>query len=64
MVDSLMWVHAIEFNGDKIAFQWNFLDQCNNQLKLMTLEALYIRTLKPAFNTRDEYQARELTLKT
>ena len=62
MANSPMGVNAIEFNGDKIAFQWKILDQCNNQLKLMTLEALYIRTLKPAIDTRDEYWTQELTL--
>ena len=51
-------VHAIEFNGDKTAFQWKILDQFSDQYKLMTLEALYIRTLKPAINTRNEYQTR------
>ena len=63
MANSLMVVYAIEFNGDKIAFQWKILDQCNNQLKLMTLEAFYMRTLKPAIDTRDEYWTQELTLK-
>ena len=45
----------------KTAFQWKILDQCGNQSKLMTLEALFIRTLKPAIDTRDEYRTRELT---
>ena len=62
-VDSQMGVHAIECNGDKRAFPWKILDQCSNQYKLMTLEALYVRTLKPAINTCDEYRTRELTLK-
>ena len=53
--DSPMGVHANECNGDKTAFQWTILDQCSNQSKLMTLEVLYIRTLKPAINTSDEY---------
>ena len=30
---------------------------------LLTLEALYIRELKPSINTRDEYRSRELTIK-
>ena len=58
-----MGVHAIECNGDKTAFQWKILDQCGNQSKFMQQEALYIRTLKPAINTSDEYRTRELTLK-
>ena len=60
--DSPMGVKATECNSDKTAFQWKILEQCSNQSKLMTLEALYIRTLKPAINTRNEYQTRELTL--
>ena len=61
--DSPRGINAIECNGDKTAFHWKILDQCGNQPKLMTLEALYIRTLKSAINTRDEYRTRELTLK-
>ena len=57
--DSPMRVHVIECNGDKTTFQWKTLDQCSNPSKLMTLEALYIRTLKPAINTRDEYRTQE-----
>ena len=61
--DSPMGIHTIECNGNKTAFQRNMLDQCSNRCKLMTLEALYIRTLKPAIKTPDKYQTRELTLK-
>ena len=59
--DSPMGVHAMECNGYKTAFQWKILNQCSNQSKLMTLEALYIGTLKPA---RNEYRTGELKLKT
>ena len=58
-----MGMQAIECNIDKTAFQRKILDQCGNQSKLMTLEPLYIRTLKTAINTRDEYRTQELTLK-
>ena len=61
--DSPMGVHVIECKGDKTTFQWKILDQRSNKSKLMTLEALYIRTLKPASNTRNEYRKRELKLK-
>ena len=61
--DSPMGIHAIELNGDKTAFQGTIFDQCGNQSKLMTLEALYTRTPKPAINTCDEYRTRELTLR-
>ena len=60
--DSPMGTHAIECSGDKTASQWKILDQCGNQSKLMALEALYIRTLKPSINMLDKYQTRELTL--
>ena len=62
-VNSPMGIHVIQRNGDKTAVQWKILVQCSKQSKLMTLEALFIRTLKPAINTRDEYRTRELTLK-
>ena len=52
--DSPMGVHAIECNGDKTAFQWKILDQCGNQSKLITLEELYLITLKPAIKTEHE----------
>ena len=60
--DSPIGIYAIECNGDKTAFHWKILDQYGNQSNLMTLEVLYIRTLKLAINTRDEYRTRELTL--
>ena len=64
MLDSPMEIHAIECNCGKAAFQWKIIDQCGKQSKLMTLEALQLRTLKRAINTRNEYRTRELTLKT
>ena len=39
------------------------LDQCNSLPKLMALEALYIKKLKPDLNTKDELRSRTLTLK-
>ena len=30
---------------------------------LMTLEALWIREIKPKINTKDEYKSRKLTIK-
>ena len=29
----------------------------------LTLEALYIREIKPSINTKDEYRSRELTIR-
>ena len=53
--DSPMEIHAIECHGDKTASQWKILDQCGNHFKSMTLEALYIRTVKPA-TTKTEHE--------
>ena len=37
---------------------------CNKSVyKLMTLEALFIRSLRPSLNTKDEYKSRTLTIK-
>ena len=41
-----MGIHAIECNGDKNSFPVEDIDQYGGQSKLMTPEALYIRTLK------------------
>ena len=46
-----MMIKIIECNDDKKALQWKILDECGNQSKVMTLEALYIRTLKPAIKS-------------
>ena len=61
--DSPTGIHAIECNGDKTAFKWKILEQCGNQSMLVTIEALYIRTLKPAIITRNKYRTQELTLR-
>jgi len=34
-----------------------------NTIKLMTLEALFIREIRPVINTKDEYRKRTLTIK-
>ena len=39
------------------------LDHSNNAIKLLTVEALHIRKLRPGINTRDEYKSRELTIR-
>ena len=33
------------------------------EVHLLTLEALWIRELKPVINTKDEFRSRELTIK-
>ena len=42
--DSPMGIHAIEYTGDKTAFQWKILDQCGNQSFNDTRGALYKNT--------------------
>ena len=39
------------------------LHKCNSLPKLLALEALYIKELKPDLNTKDEFRSRTLTLK-
>ena len=39
------------------------LDKCNSVPRLMALEALYIKDIKPDLNTKDEFRSRTLTLK-
>ena len=43
-----------EFNG-------KIIKQESSSIKLLTLEALYIRKKRPAINTRDDFRRRELT---
>ena len=35
----------------------------HGEIELLTLEALWIRQLKPSINTKDEFKSRELTIK-
>ena len=39
------------------------LGKANSLAKLLTLEALFIKEIKPVLNTKDEFRSRELTLK-
>ena len=43
--------------------QVNILATSNSVIKLMTLEALFIKQFHPVLNTKDEYKSRTLTLK-
>ena len=38
------------------------IDLSNNARKLLTLEGLHIRKLRPGINTTDEFRIRELAL--
>ena len=49
--------------GTTYNLKWEILDACRGVEKLMTIEAIYNKKLKPQLNTRDEYRERELTLK-
>ena len=53
----------VECCGNTHNVKWEILDACRGVEKLMTIEEIYIKKLKPQLNTRDEYRGRELTLK-
>ena len=57
--------HIVECTGSRPRFDdVSILDSSNRgEYHLMTLEALYIREIKPTLNTKDEYRSRQLTLK-
>ena len=55
--------HLVECFGTTHNVKWETLDACRGVEKLMTIEAIYIKKLKPQLNTRDEFRGRELTLK-
>ena len=55
--------HLVECCGTTHNVKWEILDACRGVEKLMTIEAIYIKNLKPQLNTRDEYRGRELKLK-
>ena len=57
-----MGQHLVECLGAMNDIEWKFPDACRTLEKLMIIEAIYIRTLRPALNTRDEYRGLELAL--
>ena len=59
--DSPVGQHLVECGGTA-HIEWDILDECPGVEKLMAIEAIYIKKLKPQLNTRDEYRGRELTL--
>ena len=61
--DSPVGQHLVECCGTTHNVKWEILDACRGVEKLMTIEAISIKKLKPQLNTRDEYRGRELTLK-
>ena len=61
--DSPVGQHLIECFGKLHNIKWEILDACRGVEMLMTIEAIYIKKLKPQLNTLDEYRGRELTLK-
>ena len=53
----------VECCGTRHNVKWEILDACRLVEKLMTIEATYIKKLKPQLNTRLEYGRRGLPLK-
>ena len=60
--DSPVTQHLVECCGTTHNVNWEIHDACREVEKLMTIEAIYIKKLKPQLNTRDEYRGRELIL--
>ena len=61
--DSPVGQHLVECCGTTHNVKWEILDACRGVEKLMKIEAIYIKRVKPQLNTRGEYRGRELTLK-
>ena len=61
--DSPVGQHLVECCGTTHNVKWQILDACRGVEKRMTIEAIYIKKLKPQLNTLVEYRGRELTLK-
>ena len=57
--DSPVRKHLVECCGTTHKVKWEILDACRGVEKLMTIEAIYIKRLKPQLKTRDEYRGRE-----
>ena len=55
--------HLKNCNTDLQIDNVKILATASNQEKLMTLEALFIRDLKPSLNTKDEFKSRKLRIK-
>ena len=51
------------FRGENLDKEINILAYSNSLVKLMTLEALFIKQFAPSLNTKDEFKSRTLTLK-
>ena len=61
--DSPVGIHIRQCEEEATTAQlnWEIIDHSNNAMKLVTLEALHIKKLRPGINTRDEIRSRELT---
>ena len=53
--------HLVECFGTAHKVEWMILGACEVK-KLMTIEAIYIKKVKPQLNGRNEYRGGELTL--
>ena len=62
--DSPVGIHIRQRGEKATTAQLNceIKDHSNHAMKLLTLEALCIRKLRPGINTRGEFRSRELTL--
>ena len=52
--DSPVVKHLVEFFGTAHHNEWNILNAYRGLENLMTTEAIYMKTLKPQLNTREE----------
>ena len=55
--------HLVECCGRAHNIEWEIFDTCRGDEKLIIIEAIYIKKLKPQLITPDEYQWRDMTLK-
>ena len=58
--DSPVGIHIRQHKEEATTEQLNseIIDQSNNAMKLLTLEALHIRKLRPGIKPRDEFRSR------
>ena len=62
MKDSPVGQHLVECCGTAHNIEFEIFDTCRGVEKQMTIEAIYIKKMKPQLNTCDEYRGLQLTL--
>ena len=60
--DSPVEQHLVECCGTTHNVKWEILDACRGVEKLMTIETIYKKMLKPQLNTRDEYRGKVIDI--